>query len=71
MGFKCPVCHKDFGSDKNAFSDHMKYCSGFDIENVDIEVFGTEQAKNAVYVSTIKPLKDEIERICNKAGEQE
>ena len=70
MGFRCPSCHKDFGSDKKALSDHMKNCAGFDIENINIEEFGEEQAKNAVYVSTIKPLKDEIDKLCDMAGEQ-
>lgn len=37
MGFKCPVCKKDFGTDKEAWQDHLKNQHrgiGKDIENV-------------------------------------
>lgn len=26
MGFKCPNCHKDFGIDKTAWQEHIKFC---------------------------------------------
>ena len=71
MGFKCPSCHKDFGHDRSALTTHLKLCAGFDVENINIEVFGTEYSKQLLYDSTIKPIKNEIDRLCDKAGDQE
>ena len=27
MGFRCPSCHKDFGTDRMAFYQHVKKCN--------------------------------------------
>ena len=27
MGFRCPICHKDFGKDKKALLKHSEKCA--------------------------------------------
>lgn len=34
MGFRCPVCKKDFGLDKKAFLEHIKNCKDGIAENI-------------------------------------
>lgn len=41
MGFKCPICFKDFGTDKAAWDDHIRKKHqglGKDIEKVIREI---------------------------------
>jgi len=63
MGFRCPACHMDFGTDKKSFNDHIVLCSNIyldDIDNIDIERLGEEQAKRKVYESAIRPTFKEM-----------
>lgn len=27
MGFRCPACHEDFGTDRAAWEDHVNHCN--------------------------------------------
>ena len=63
MGFKCPVCHKDFGSDEVAFNTHMEMCSTFDIEDFDFKEFAIKHIRQKVFENIRNKVKQEIRRI--------
>lgn len=53
MGFRCPVCHKDFGVDKISFLKHIEICNN------------AEMVYN--YFANHKAFKDDIKEFCGFA----
>ena len=65
MGFRCPSCKKNFGTDKKAFDKHFVLCTGATVEDICTDEFGENYVKNLVYESTVG---QDIKEILMKIG---
>lgn len=63
MGFKCPKCHKDFGTNKSALKDHLVKCGNLDFDDLlnVIDSNSEEITINIVKYSAYKELQKVIE----------
>lgn len=59
MGFKCPLCNKDFGNQKKDFDTHIKQCnSGLaeDFVNAIKKTCERREGENGSRIDTRKPV---------------
>lgn len=59
MGFKCPLCNKDFGNQKKDFDTHIKRCNGglaADFVNAIKRTCERGEGENGSRIDTRKPI---------------
>lgn len=60
MGFRCPLCHKDFGVNKEAWSKHCDTCGNGVVRGVVDMTINQDSTKLEEYLKTqIVPPKEE------------
>lgn len=52
MGFKCPLCKKDFGNNKDAWKEHINKCNGVGVDKLNDNANGISIANAFVNITT-------------------